>query len=388
MQVYKAIFKIIMKNLSQILIYVVVFVTLTSILANTYQNPASTSFAETKVKMVLINHDTDSRLVEGLKNYLMQNARLVDIPDDVQKLQDALFFRQAEYIVRVPAGFSEAFLKGEALQLEKTAVPGSTSSLYLDTLINKYLNTAKVYSSITENLSDEQLVRQIDLDLAYKTEVKLMSPAGEISQKEKVAFFFNYLAYALFAILILGVCSVMIVFTNADLKKRNLCSPLKLRAMNFQMLLGNFSFAVLAWFALILVSFIMYRGYMFSARGVLFLLNSLVFTFAALSISYLLGNVIKSRGAMSAATNVISLGTCFISGVFVPQAFLGESVLKVASFTPNYWYVKSNNIIADLTYFNMESLAPIFLNMLIVAGFTVAVLSVTLVVIKQKRVSH
>ena len=91
---------------------------------------------------------------------------------------------------------------------------------------------------------------------------------------------------------------------------------------------------------------------------------------------------------MSAASNVVSLGTCFISGVFVPQDFLGKSVLTLASFTPNYWYVKSNDSIASLVNFNMENLAPIFLNMLIVIGFAVAVLTVTLVVIKQKRTSY
>lgn len=180
----------------------------------------------------------------------------------------------------------------------------------------------------------------------------------------------------------------MIVFNNADLKKRNLCSPVKLRNMNFQMILGNLSFAILAWFIMIFTSFIMYGSYMFTEKGLLFLLNFFVFTLAALSISYLIGNVIKSKGAMSAAANVFSLGTCFISGVFVPQALLGKQVLTIASFTPNYWYVKSNNSIANMVNFNMENLAPIFLNMLIIIGFAVAVFSVTLVVIKQKRMSN
>jgi ABC-2 type transport system permease protein len=36
----------------------------------------------------------------------------------------------------------------------------------------------------------------------------------------------------------------------------------------------------------------------------------------------------------------------------------------------------------------MENLEPIFLKMLIVIGFAVAVLAVTLVVIKQKRMSN
>jgi ABC-2 type transport system permease protein len=388
MQVYKAFFKVILKNLNQIMIYVVVFISLAIGLANTNTNPVAANFTETKVKIAFINYDTNSRLVEGLNNYLSKNTNIVNIPDDTQKLQDALFFREVEYIVKVPKGFTEGLLTGKVIQLEKTAVPGSTSRIYIDSVINKYLNTAKAYKSNMGNLSDDELLSYIENDLAQKTEVKLNNSVGEVSKSEKSAFYFNYLAYSLFATLILGVCSVMIVFNNTDLKKRNLCTPIKLKNMNFQLILANLSYAVLAWFAMIVTSLFMYGSYMFTGRGLLFLLNSLVFTFAALSISFLIGNVIKSKNSMSAAANVVALGTCFISGVFVPQALLGKSVLALASFTPNYWYVKSNNIIASLVNFNMENLAPIFLNMLIVIGFAVAVLTVTLVVIKQKRMSN
>jgi ABC-2 type transport system permease protein len=388
MQVYKAFFKVILKNLNQIMIYVVVFISLAIGLANTNTNPVATNFTETKVKIAFINYDTNSRLVEGLNNYISKNTNIVNISDDTQKLQDALFFREVEYIVKVPKGFTEGLLNGKVIQLEKTAVPGSTSGIYIDSVINKYLNTAKTYKSNMENLSDDELLSYIENDLAQKTEVKLNNSVGEVSKSEKSAFYFNYLAYSLFATLILGVCSVMIVFNNTDLKKRNFCTPIKLKNMNFQLILANLSYAVLAWFAMIITSLFMYGSYMFTGRGLLFLLNSLVFTFAALSISFLIGNVIKSKNAMSAAANVVALGTCFISGVFVPQALLGKSVLAFASFTPNYWYVKSNNIIASLVNFNMENLAPIFLNMLIVIGFAVAVLTVTLVVIKQRRMSN
>ena len=73
------------------------------------------------------------------------------------------------------------------------------------------------------------------------------------------------------------------------------------------------------WLVLISASFVMYGSYMFTTNGLLLLLNSFIFTLAALSISYLIGNLVKSRGAMSAAANVFALGTSFLSGVFVPQ---------------------------------------------------------------------
>ena len=387
MVVYKAFFKIILKNLAQLMIYIVVFISLALALANTNFSNQNTSFTETKVNIAFINYDEGSKVVEGLRDYLNKNANIIAIPDDLQSLQDALFFREVEYIIRVPKGFSEGLIMGNEIQLEKSSVPASATGIYLDNLINKYINTVKIYTTNIKNLSEEQLLSYVDMDLAQKTEVKLNNSMEEVIKNKRRAFYFNYMSYAIFSILILGVCTVMIVFNNSDLKRRNLCSPVRLRYMNFQMVLGNFSFAVLTWLVTIFTSFILYGSFMFTTKGVLFLLNSFIFTLAALSISYLLGNVIKNRNAMSAAANVFALGTCFISGVFVPQALLGKTVLKISSFTPNYWYVKSNNIISSLDSYSLESLTPVFLNMLIIMGFAVAVLSVTLVMIKQNRMS-
>jgi ABC-2 type transport system permease protein len=369
------------------MIYVGIFLFFAVMTSKLYTNPVNTDFTEAKINMVFINHDEDSKLVEGLKDYLNKNANIINIPDNTQKLQDALFFRQVEYIVKVPKGFYDGLKTGKAVQLEKIALSGSASGIYMDSIINKYLNTAKIYAGNISGISDDEIVRLIDKDLAQKTEVKIENPAPAKPSSERCMYYYNYLAYSLFAVLILGVSSVMMAFNNADLKRRNLCSPLKLKNMNLQLILGNISFAVLAWLAMILTSFIMYGGYMFSTKGALLLLNSFIFTLAALSISFLIGNLVKNRNAMSAAANVVSLGTCFISGVFVPQMLLGKTVLKIASFTPTYWYVKANNEIADLVNFGMENLTPVLSNMLIEFGFAAAVLAVTLAVIKQKRVS-
>jgi len=386
MQVYKAFFKVIQKNRGQILIYLVVFMVLALLLTNTYNPPQNTDFSKVKVNIAFINNDDDSQLVAGLKTYLSENANLVDLPDDTQKLQDALFFREVEYILRVPAGFTEAILGGQDVQLEKTTVPDSTSNVYMDLLINKYLNTAQTYTTYMPGLSQADLTQYLAKDLAEQSEVTMISNGSHSANAEKSGYYFNYLSYSMFAILILGVCSVMLVFNDTDLKRRNLCSPIRSANMNFQMILGNLSFAILTWLVLISASFVMYGSFMFSTPGLLLLLNSFVFTLTALSISYLIGNLVKSRGAMSAVANVFALGTSFISGVFVPQELLGDNVLTIASFTPTYWYIKANNEIAAAVRFNADNLQSIFTSMVLVLTFGVAVLGVTLVLIKQRRV--
>jgi ABC-2 type transport system permease protein len=95
--------------------------------------------------------------------------------------------------------------------------------------------------------------------------------------------------------------------------------------------------------------------------------------------------MVKSESSIPAVSNVLTLGLAFISGVFVPAELLGSLVLKVASFTPTYWYVAANNRIAALASFNYASLQPVFSAMLIQAGFALAFIAIALVLGKKRR---
>jgi|GEM_PF-3642509 len=57
MQVYKAFFKIILKNLNQIMIYVVVFVSVAIALVNSNVSPGNSNFTETKINIAFINNE-------------------------------------------------------------------------------------------------------------------------------------------------------------------------------------------------------------------------------------------------------------------------------------------------------------------------------------------
>lgn len=388
MQVYKAFFKIIKKNLIEISIYLLVFLFFAILMTTTGSESQNIGFEETKKNIAFINNDKESEIVAGLRDYLSEKANIVEIEDDAEKLQDALFYRKVEYIVRVPAGFSDDFLSGKEFQLEKTTVPNSTAAIYMDSLINKYLNTASIYLKYSDSASQDEIIKNIKKDLEAQTQVTVNSFNTKKANGQKYMYYFNYMAYSLFSVMILGVCAVMIVYNKTDLKRRNHCAPIKTRNINLQLLFGNLSFALIAWALMVSTSFIFYPKQMFSLNGLLFLLNSLVASVTFLSISFLISNIIKSKNAMSAAANVVSLGFCFISGVFVPQEMLGETVLNIASFTPTYWYVKANISIAETVEFSMKNLTPVLTDMAIVLAFALASITVALVIMKQKRTSE
>ena len=46
---------------------------------------------------------------------------MADLADEAESIQDALFFREVEYALRVPCCFAEALMSGEEAYIEKIA---------------------------------------------------------------------------------------------------------------------------------------------------------------------------------------------------------------------------------------------------------------------------
>ncbi|MGV8980749.1 ABC transporter permease [Clostridium sp.] len=388
MQVFKVYFKIIKANMGQMIIYLTIFLAISVLYSTMATTKNEESFSQTKTNVAFINLDENTALLTGFKACLSKNANFIEIENEQEKLQDALFFRDVDYIITIPKGFTRNFLKGKHVELQKTVVPNSTTSMYVDMAINKYFNMARVYVNNMPGITEENLVKEVSKSTSSETSVELKSFGVKTQNNGFTVASFNYLAYALFSVLILGVSSISMVFNNKNLSRRNSCSPMKNRSFNLQLIMGNLVFALATYGVMAGFGFILNRDHMMSYNGLLLCVNALVFTIAALSISYLVGLLLKNRGAQSAIANVLALGFSFISGVFVPQEFLSDKAIAIASFTPTYWYVKANNIIGSLSNFSLDNLLPIFTYMLIELGFAIAIFSVALVVSKQNRITN
>ena len=72
------------------------------------------------------------------------------------------------------------------------------------------------------------------------------------------SYYFNYLAYALLAVLILGISSIMMVFNNQDIKRRNSCAPMRLKNFNAQLAIASTIFGIIVWSFMLLVAFVLY----------------------------------------------------------------------------------------------------------------------------------
>lgn len=388
MQVFKLCMHIIKKNLPVLSIYVFVYLAVSLVMSanTTAEQKKITSFSSSKSNIAFISAE-DTPLIEGLKDELGNIANFIELPDRKEDLQDALFFRSVSYILRIPAGFTEKFMKGEEASLEKTAVPDSFSNTYIDLCIDKYFNMAKLYVTSLNGITQEELVGYLKKDLSMNASVELKTNGEKNDNHGYIHYFFNYFSYALLSVIILGMSTMIIIFNNRDLKMRNGCSPVSSLKMNMQFVLANLAYTFSAWAIMVLLCLAVNYKNFFNMNTAYFVINSFIFAFCCASISYLIGNLAKHDGHASAACNVVALGLSFISGAFVPQELLGEYVLKIASFTPAYWFVKANNTIAGLTQFDFSHVKPVLSDMLIIICFGVAFFSVGLVIGKKRRFS-
>jgi len=384
MQVFKLYFKLLKSVAPALLIYLIIFAVLT-FLSSSSQSQTTTNYEETKIDTAIVNYNEDSILVQDFLDYLSGFCTFQDIGDDETDLADALFFRQVEYIVTIPYQFGEDFLLGKEVAIGKKTVPDGKYSASVDNAINNYLNTARAYLNSIPNITEEELVSYIRKDITTEANVAIDIKEKEGRDNSFYNNYFNTSSYIMLSCCILGIGMIMLSFHNVHIHRRNMVTPMSTNNMNFQLIGGNLIFVIGYDILFILFGILINKDKSINGNVLLFWLNTIVFSISALSISYLVAILVKSKEANQAISTVLSLGLSFISGAFIPQFLLGDSVLKLASFTPVYWYIKGNNTIANLSHFNWENVRYIVYYMAVQIGFAAALFALSLVVSKNKK---
>ncbi len=384
MQVFKLYYKIFSRGIIvATIIYLVVFSFITLIFTKFSSNPSEQVFSIEKCRVAIIDYDK-SLLSNNLSEYIKNNSNYVEINNISEEgLKDSLFFREAEYILIIPENFSDKFLSDDRISLQTMRIPNSTSGRLLDTMVNKYLNIIDLYVKGDSDIELKSAIEKTVDDLNIKTDIVLTN-GKKGSTMPKFLSYFNYLTYPLISILILCISGITLTINEIDIKRRNICAPISTSKFSLGLFLGNLSISAVVYLVFVIYAAIIYNKSLFTNTGLLVIFNGLIFTTVCLSLCFLISNIASKR-SMSAISTVLSLGACFLGGVFVPQELLSETVKNVAVVNPAFWYVKANNILGSLNTFNYQTLEPVIFAMIVEICFAVAFFAISLVIIKQRR---
>ena len=378
MIVFETFLKILNKCKTPIIIYTL-FLIIFSVF-NTTINDSPTTFVASKPDVAIINRDEDKGITASLIDYIEKGSNIEEFSND-DALSDALFYREINYIIEIPVGFGKDFILGRNPEI-KVKSTGDYQASLAQMRLDRYLKTIDTYRLL--GYGESEIIASTEKILATEIDVTITSKL-DISSLSKMSSYYNFVNYCLLAGAIFIITLVMATFKEEKVSKRTIISSMDYKKFNRNLLWANALFTIVLWLFYVIISFILIGRPMFSIHGALLVLNSFIFSFCALSIAFLLGNVVKNKEAVNGIVNVIALGSSFLCGAFVPLKWLPDSVLSFAHILPSYWFIATNELIKDIESFTWLELRPLFANMLVILGFTLLFVIITNIITKKKR---
>jgi len=360
MIVFKNYFKIVKKHLGTIIMFAAISIGI-SVVNTSYTD--TQNFVSIEPKLAIINYD-ESELSKSFVKYLGERAEIVQVEDNKRAIQDTLYLNKADSVLIIPENFGVELLNGAAPQVK---IKKSTQNIseYTELLVNRYFKIAETYSKA--GMDEEKIISNIEKDIQNEVEVKVTSENK--SDMEKLAVYYSFENYAFLSIFIFIVGTIMCIFNEENIRKRNIVSKMKQKSFSNQLFSGHLVLTLMIWMIFVVISIILYKDLMLSINGVLLIINSLCFALTATSLAYLVGSFIKNQNVISGIQNVISLGFSFISGCFVPAEWLDANIVNFSKIFPSYWFIQGNYDITKMVIFNYETLKPVLQNYLIILGF-------------------
>lgn len=379
MIVFKTFLKILNKCKASIIMYTVILVFFGGF--NMKTSDTNNNFVASKPDILIVNNDSDNKITQNMINYITDNANIIEIENNEEARNDALFYRDVNYIIYIPKNYGEDFLDSQNPIIEVKSTGDYQASL-AEMLLNRYLKVANIYRKTIDK--EDELILKINENLENQVDINMMSKL-DTNSLSKTTFYYNFLSYSMLAGAIFVICLILSSFNNEKIKKRTIISSLDYKKHNCLLLLSNGLFAIVLWFIYVILSFILCGDIMFTSSGIIYLINSLIFTFCCLTLAFLIGNLVNNKNAINGIINVVALGSSFLCGAFVPVEWLPKSVLTIAHIFPSYWYIQTNELLKTLEVINLNTLKPIIINMLFLCGFIVLFIIITNIISRKKQ---
>ena len=373
MTVYKYFIKIALKNKWTILGYTIIFFSM-SLISGSGATEREPKFMETRLNIGIIDN-SNSELSTGLKAYLEGKHNIVDTIDDEDYIKEQIFLERADAIIIIPEDFQEKVINKEK-SIKIYNDDRKIESMQIQNQINKFL----MFANATYEDGKFDLAN-VNLALREKAKVKLANNNREKNNSINNEWFrnyYNFTSYVIIAMYIAIIGMVMTDFTDENIDSRMKISSKKFLNFNMELYLGQLTIAAIITLIFILGSIVLKGKYIGEVDFIKYVINIIVFSFTILCFTFFINNFTKNKFVISGLATVLSLATSFISGVMVPQEFLGEKTLLLAKFFPTYYFVKVNGT-------TVNSFSDISFNIFMQLSFAVAFILMGLYFSKAKQ---
>ena len=375
MTVFKTYWKIVKKNIGIIILYTVMLLVFGTM--NLKANKNSFEFISSKPDIIIVNNSSGI-ITDNLISYLKTNANVKNITDE-NDIDDAVFFRDANYVIYIPKEFENKIENGKEFNID-IKTNNSYDSYIASELLNRYLD---VFSKYMNLYNDKILaIQKLDNTLNKKASVVIES---KTNLNSKTSLFYNFSSYSIMAIVIYIICLVLSSFNDEKISKRTNVSGMNYKTFNNYLYISSFTFTFIIFIVYLILSFLILKSSILNINGILYSLNMFIFFIVSFTMAILISNLVKSKGAISGVVNVISLGSAFLCGAFIPVKYMPSFALKIAHIFPTFYFIDNNEYIASLQNFDKVSYEFVLKNFIIMIVFIIFFLILNTLVTRFKR---
>ncbi|UQS82661.1 ABC transporter permease [Bombilactobacillus folatiphilus] len=341
MNIYKVTWKLIYKNLGILFLGTVVTLFMMIFIAQDFINSKS-SLDEPKIAILGCKKSITAR---NLAQYLTQQTKIQSLKKQANAVDDALYYRQIDGVIYLPSDLQQQLQAGHQIKLNTKYATNQAASL-VDGMVDQYFNTLTAFKQANPQFSWSQILAKTQAKLRQKVQVRYDQAYVQQIKQEKASAIYSSLAYGIALVILDLFGTVRLKFNQTAIYRRNFTSPQPLKKINAQINQALLSYLILISLVFLFVSMLFSQGY-WNQQTLLFWLNTGIFIFTTIALASLLTSIAQHPYSITVFENTYVLGSCFLGGVFVNNSVLPQITTQIATFTPTYWFVQANDVVAS-----------------------------------------
>ena len=361
MRVFKNYFKIVKGHKFAIILYTLIFLSIISFSTKS----ASDNNSYTNIRPnIYIRDESNTDLSKALHDYLEKKAVIKEMDEDL--VEDKLFYQMISAALIIPKDFDQS------RKVDFKGAPDDMYGMAIKEHVNQYLNQVNSYELAGFDIKNAIKFANEDLEKEIDVGIKNEKNLGN---EDKSIFYFNFINYLILAQVLLVVSTIVSVYKKKTIVMRNAASPMPKYKQNLELIFGHVLTGLIVWALYILLFVILYK-YDFSKSSTnLMMVNSLVFTVSVVTMAVFISNLISNENTISGIMQVVSLGSSFLCGAFVPQALLSKTALALGKIFPSYYYIRNNEMLLE-----NPSFVTILPNIGVMLAFSIGFVLISLLV--------
>lgn len=378
MYIYKLCVRIIRQSWKPIVIYGLVFLCF-AIMVN--QNLlSSTKIEKDKIPVLLINEGQDTLLTNAFREYMAKSVTYVRTPPGQYELKKGMFYDGIKCVIRLPEQLTDDYRANRPLKISRYQLIESDETVRVDLLINQFIQGYEECQKEGKSLEEAvEVCRE-----CFEKSINITYIGEEATEHQKYGIYGNYLAYVLLASIMSFSVTLLYDLKQEKIRKRNEVAPIPINIVYRQAALAVCCSALILGLFYVGVGSFLAKLNVYNKPAILISINIVVYATFCASISVLMGACIQSTRGIESWEQVIAVGSCFLSGVFVEQNRLPETISTISSYLPTFWFVKINNELGELSHIRFHDLQTFLIEEAIILCYTIIIFVITFIIVERK----